>query len=85
MGLEPPRLIVGHGGKPANVLEELTHGVLTATTLYAGRPDLLQLFGAWGGQQNILFKDDTIGLISVDSSWDRWDDWATIQTTYGTI
>ncbi|KAG8041094.1 hypothetical protein G9C98_002082 [Cotesia typhae] len=85
LGYEPPRVIVSHAGKPDNVLEELTHGVLTATSLYSKRPDLLQLFGAWGGHKNVLFKDDAIGLVSVDSSWDHWDQWASTEQTFGAI
>ncbi|KAK0169137.1 hypothetical protein PV327_002883 [Microctonus hyperodae] len=85
LGLEPPRIIVSHNEKSVNVLEELTHGVLTATTLYSKRPDLLQLFGAWGGKRNVLFKDDTVGLVSVNSTWNHWDDWANTQQTYGVV
>ncbi|XP_044585037.1 transferrin-like [Cotesia glomerata] len=33
LGYEPPRVIVSHAGKSDYVLEKLTHGVLTATSL----------------------------------------------------
>lgn len=77
LGLEPPQVIVSSGEKSANALEELTHGIISATTLYNKKPDLLQLFGAWGGEKNILFQDDTIELVSVDSSLNvRYNDWS---------
>lgn len=56
LGLEPPRVIISSATKTPNILEELTHGVLAASSLYSKRPDLLQLFGTWGGQPNVLFK-----------------------------
>lgn len=56
LGLEPPRVIVSSASKPPNELEELTHGILDASENYAERPDLLQLFGSWGGQPNLIFK-----------------------------
>lgn len=55
-GLEPPRVIVSFAGKSANALEELTHGILMASKLYAKSPDLFRLFGSWAGQANVLFK-----------------------------
>jgi hypothetical protein len=55
-GMEPPRVIVSFAGKSANALEELTHGVLAASSLYVKNPDYLRLFGTWAGQSNILFK-----------------------------
>lgn len=82
LGLEPPRIIVSSAAKTANALEELTHGVLAASTLYSKRPDLLQLFGNWGGQSNILFKDNAKGLLSVSSEWDHWNEWASTREEY---
>ncbi|XP_057331464.1 transferrin [Microplitis mediator] len=84
-GYEPPRVIVTHAGKSDNVIDELTHGVLTAATLYSKRPDLLQLFGSWGGRRNVLFKDDAIGLVSVNNTWDRWDQWAATEQAFGSV
>ncbi|KAF7995583.1 hypothetical protein HCN44_006690 [Aphidius gifuensis] len=80
-GLEPPRIFVSSEGKSPNVIEELTHGIIEATHLYSMRPDLLQIYGPWGGQRNILFKDDTTELVAIDGSWNRWDHWATIKET----
>lgn len=56
LGLEPPRLIVSSAAKTPNALEELTHGILAASGLYAKRPDLLHLFGSWSDRSNILFR-----------------------------
>ncbi|XP_066595982.1 transferrin [Prorops nasuta] len=85
LGLEPPRIIVSFAGKAANKLEELTHGVLAASKLYSEKPDLLQLFGSWDGQPNLIFKDDAIGLVSTDNTWDRWGLWANLQDVYLTL
>ncbi|XP_012288841.1 transferrin isoform X2 [Orussus abietinus] len=82
LGLEPPRVIVSSATKTVNALEELTHGVLAASSLYSKRPDFLQLFGSWGGEQNVMFKDDAKGLVSVDNSWDRWEQWATTKQEF---
>uniref|UniRef100_A0A0C9RQZ4 Transferrin n=1 Tax=Fopius arisanus TaxID=64838 RepID=A0A0C9RQZ4_9HYME len=77
LGLEAPQVIVSSGTKSANALEELTHGIISATTLYNKRPDLLQLFGAWGGEKNILFQDDTVELVATNDTWNtRFDDWS---------
>ncbi|XP_043272670.1 transferrin [Venturia canescens] len=81
-GLEPPRVLVSSAAKTPGALEELTHGVLAASTLYSKRPDLLHLFGNWGGQRNVLFKDDAKGLMSISTEWDHWADWATTQQEY---
>ncbi|XP_031847327.1 transferrin 1 [Nomia melanderi] len=81
-GIEPPRVIVS-SGKTVNALEELTHATLAASSLYAKRPDLLRLFGPWGGVSNALFKDDTRGLVSVDKSWDKWSEWQETRNAYG--
>ncbi|XP_011497419.1 PREDICTED: transferrin [Ceratosolen solmsi marchali] len=81
-GMEPPRVIVSFAGKSANALEELTHGILAASSLYVKNPDFLRLFGTWAGQSNILFKDETQSLISIDNSWNRWKQWATIPLEY---
>lgn len=56
LGLEPPRIIVSSAAKSPNALEELKHGVLSATALYSKHPDLLRLFGAWDDKRNVLFK-----------------------------
>lgn len=84
LGIEPPRVIVSSADKDATALEELTHGTLAASTLYSKRPDLLNLFGAWGGVVNSLFKDDAQSLVSVDKSWDKWNEWQNTQQVYGT-
>ncbi|KAL7301182.1 hypothetical protein TKK_0006152 [Trichogramma kaykai] len=81
-GLEPPRVIVSFAGKSANSIEELTHGILAASALYSKNPDYFRLFGTWAGQSNILFKDETKNLITVDKSWNRWKQWATIKREY---
>ena len=49
-------MIVSFAGKSVNALEELTHGVMAASDLYAEDPDLFRLFGSWAGQANVLFK-----------------------------
>ncbi|XP_058797852.1 transferrin [Phymastichus coffea] len=81
-GLEPPRVIVSFAGKSPNALEELTHGVLAASSLFSEHPDLLRLFGSWAGQSNVLFKDETLTLKSIDNSWNRWKQWAALQREY---
>ncbi|XP_012252753.2 transferrin [Athalia rosae] len=81
-GLEPPRVIVSSATKTPNALEELTHGILDAASTYASSPDLLQLFGSWGGHPNLIFKDDTVDLVSVDNTWDAWSRWATTEQEY---
>ncbi|KAG7200798.1 hypothetical protein KM043_003171 [Ampulex compressa] len=83
LGLEPPRVIVSSAAKSVNALEELTHGILAASSLYSKRPDLLRLFDSWDERSNLLFKDDTKNLVSVDNSWDKWQEWATTQKDYG--
>lgn len=82
LGLEPPRIILSSVGKTANTLEELKHGVLAASTIYSKEPDLLKLFGSWGGKADVLFKDDAINLISIDNSWTQWNKWATTEADY---
>ncbi|XP_014488934.1 PREDICTED: transferrin [Dinoponera quadriceps] len=82
LGLEAPRVIVSSAGKSANALEELKHGILAASTLYSEHPDLLRLFGAWNEKRNVLFKDDVKGLMSIDNTWNIWNDWADIQNDY---
>ncbi|XP_033342744.2 transferrin 1 [Megalopta genalis] len=83
LAIEPPRVILSSADKSANALEELTHATLAASSLYSKRPDLLQLFGAWGGVSNAWFKDDAKGLVSVDKSWDKWTDWQNTQQKFG--
>ncbi|CAK9824828.1 unnamed protein product [Anthophora retusa] len=83
LGLEPPRVILSSADKSVNALEELTHGTLAASTLYAKRPDLLHLFGTWAGQSNLLFRDDAKGLTSVNKTWNKWNDWQETQRAYG--
>lgn len=56
LGLEPPHIIVSSAGKSVHSLEELKHGILAASTIYSKKPDLLRLFGSWGGHANVLFK-----------------------------
>ncbi|XP_031787919.1 transferrin [Nasonia vitripennis] len=82
LGLEPPRVVVSFAGKSANSLEELTHGVLDASSLFAEEPDLFRLFGSWSGRSNVLFKDETRKLVSIDNSWNHWKQWAAIQRDY---
>lgn len=82
LGLEPPRIILSSAAKTVNALEELKHGVLAASTIYSKRPDLLQLFGSWGGHANVLFKDDAVNLASIDNTWNKWDTWATTKNDY---
>ncbi|XP_043681923.1 transferrin-like [Vespula pensylvanica] len=82
LGLEPPRIILSSAGKTVHALDELKHGVLAASTIYSKKPDLLQLFGSWGGHANVLFKDDATNLISVDNSWTQWNTWATTKASY---
>lgn len=62
LGFDTPRVFVSSGGKSANVLEELTHGIITSTSIYSMRPDLLQIFGIWAGERNILFKVNIFNL-----------------------
>ncbi|OAD51936.1 Transferrin [Eufriesea mexicana] len=84
LGLDPPRVIVGSGTKTANGLEELTHGILAASTLYSKRPDLFQMFGVWADQSNLLFRDQAKGLVSMDKSWNKQNEWKETQRDYGT-
>lgn len=83
LGLEPPRVVLSSAAKTPNALEELTHGTLAASTLYSKRPDLLQLFGTWAGQPNLLFRNDAKGLVSVNKAWNKWDEWQATQQAYG--
>ncbi|KAG6800752.1 transferrin 1 precursor [Apis mellifera caucasica] len=83
LGLEPPRVILSSGAKSPTVLEELTHGTLAASTLYSKRPDLLHLFGSWSNRPNLLFKDEAKDLVSVNKSWNKWNDWQETQNNYG--
>ncbi|XP_029052771.2 transferrin [Osmia bicornis bicornis] len=84
LGMDPPRVIVTSAAKTVNAREELTHGTLAASTLYSKRPDLLHLFGTWAGQPNLLFRDDAKGLMSVNQSWNKWNDWQETERNYGT-
>ncbi|XP_071625718.1 transferrin 1 [Temnothorax longispinosus] len=83
LGLEPPRIIVSSAGKSPNSLEELKHGILTASNLYSKKPDLLRLFGGCCDKPNVLFKDGVVELMSIDNTWDKWNAWADIQQDYG--
>ncbi|KZC11090.1 Transferrin, partial [Dufourea novaeangliae] len=85
LGVEPPRVVVSSASKSVNALEELTHGTLAASSLYSKRPDLLHLFGTWGGLSNSLFRDDAKGLTSVDKSWDKWNEWQETQRNYAAV
>ncbi|XP_076630362.1 transferrin 1 [Colletes latitarsis] len=82
-GMEPPRVVLSSGDKSVNALEEFTHGILAASSLYAKRPDLLHLFGTWADVSNSLFKDDTKGLVSIDKSWNKWNEWQETKQKYG--
>lgn len=85
IALEPPRILVSSALKSVNAIEELTHGTLAAAELYSEDPDLLRLFGRWGGHSNVLFKDDAIGLASIDNTWtkEKWDSFAATCEKYG--
>lgn len=82
LGLDPPRVILTSASKTPNAQDELTHGTLAASTLYSKRPDLLQMFGTWAGQPNLLFRDDAKGLVSVSKAWNKWNDWQATAREY---
>ncbi|XP_053996345.1 transferrin [Hylaeus anthracinus] len=85
LGVEPPRVILSSAGKSVNALDELTHGTLAASSLYAKRPDLLNLFGIWAGMSDALFRNDAKGLVSIDKSWNKWNEWQETQRSNGII
>ncbi|XP_015610061.1 transferrin [Cephus cinctus] len=82
LGLEPPRVVLSSAAKTANALEELIHGVLASSSLYGKNQDLLRLFGSWGGQSNLIFKDEATGLVSVENTWDKWEAWKATRDNY---
>ncbi|CAH0552540.1 unnamed protein product [Brassicogethes aeneus] len=61
----PPHMVVTGNSKSDSDIDEIRNALISASSLFGGRPAWFRLFGDFDGKKDLLFKNSATGLISI--------------------
>lgn len=62
----PAHMVVTSNSKTEADVDEIRNALLQASTLFSKNPHIFKMFGTYNGKHDLLFKDSTTGLVSIN-------------------